>query len=551
VDAADELALARASYEQRAWEEAFARFTAVDRSSLLGPDDLERLAAAAFLAGREADSVRGWERAHRACMRDGPPPGAARAAWWIAFVLLHRGEPARAGGWLARAGRVLDAAAVDCVERGYLLYPAGLQYVGAGDLPAALELFEQAEAVGTRFGDTDLVTLALHALGRIRIMLGEVDRGIALLDEAMVAVVADEVSPILAGDIYCSVIEACHEIFDLRRASEWTQALDDWCRPQPDLVPYRGQCLVHRSELLQLHGAWGEAMTEAERARRRLSDPPGQPALGMAHYQQAELHRIRGAFTEAEEAYGLAVRHGHPAHPGLALLRLFQGRHEAAEAAIRHVVVEVEDRVRRPRLLASFVEIVLASGDVRAAREAADELAALAAALNAPALAAMAAHASGAVQLAEGQLTEATSTLRRGWALWWDLEAPYEAARIRVLLALAFRAAGDLDTAELELEEARRVFRELGAGPDLARATELARTTTPADRAGLTAREFEVLKLVSKGRTNRQIAERLMISEKTVARHLSNLFTKLQVSSRSAATAYAYEHDLVEGRPRR
>jgi DNA-binding NarL/FixJ family response regulator len=541
---ASALARAREAVRKQAWSLAFAGFAEADRQASLDPGDLELLSVAAHLTGKDAESGEALARAHQVFLARGETRRAARCAGWLSFVAQLRGDSAQASGWLSRARRLLETEG-DCVEKGYLLLPIGMAAAQQRDLEAAHAAFVEAASIGQRFGDRDLASLALQGQGRVLVRRGEIAGGVALLDEAMVAVMAGEVSPIVAGGIYCSVIDACGEIFDLRRAQEWTSALEQWCSSQPDMVPYRGHCLIRRAEIMQLRGAWPDALLEARCACERLSQPVPKPAVGAAFYRKAEMHRLLGEVEEAEEAYRAAAEWERVPRPGLALLRLARGEVKAAQSEIRHVVDMVVEPGKRAEALAAQAEIAMAAKDLATARCAADELLKIATKIGAEFLLAVAACTHGSVLVAEGDAPAAVVSLRQALATFRHLEAPYEAARVQVCLARAYRAQGNDESASHELQVAREAFRKLGA------ATDLSWIETPVDLAAtsqagpLTQREIEVVKLVASGITNREIARKLNISEKTVARHLNNIFNKLDLSSRAAATAYAYQHGLL------
>lgn len=535
---------ARASFRRKEWVDARRQLLAVDADTGLEPADLERLALASNFTGDLTGGDLAWERAHHAWLHRGDQAPAVRCAFWLGMRLSEQGERARASGWLSRAARLLEEVPQDCAEHGYLHLPGAMANLGAGKVADAATAFEHAARIAERFADGDLLALARMGLGQCRIARGDVAGGMALLDEVMVTVTSAETSPVPSGIIYCAVIVACQRVFDLHRAQEWTAALDRWSSGQQGLVPFRGQCLVHRSEIMQLHGDWAAALTEAEQAERLMATPRPHPSIGLALRQLADLHRLRGEFAEAEQAYREAGRYGREPQPGLALLRLAQGRVDTAYASIRRVLDETHGDTERWQLLAAYVDIALAADDLAAASTAADELAQVARALATPLLHATEHFARGAVLLAERDHAAAGTALRGSLAIWHELEAPYHAARARALLGVACRHLGDPDSADLELEAAAAVFEHLGAKPDLQRLDVL----RPAGRTppgGLTAREAEVLVLAAAGRTNREIAAELVLSEHTVRRHLQNIFTKLGVSSRAAATAYAFQHDLI------
>jgi len=530
----------RDAYGERAWERAFRELSAADARQALGPDDLWRLGWAGALIGRTDDFRAAIERAHRLYVDAGSLTAGSRCAVWLGLRLASLGDVAQASGWLARARRLLDRLGGDHVENGYLELSEAQRHLGTGDHQAAFEIAEAATRTAERFGDADLHAFALHAQGIARLRQARVQEGLQLLDEAMLAVSRDDLMPIVSGIVYCSVISACSSVYALRRVEEWTVALKAWCDRQPELVPFSGKCMIHRAEIMLLQGTWTEALEEARHAEDRCDR--GDEPDGVAHacYTQGQLHRLRGDFAGAEEAYRRAALLGRDPQPGLALLRLAQGKRDAAWSAIHRALDESRIEAARARLLPAAVEIHLAVGDLDGARTAVRELAEIARAFDEGVLDTIVAHWEGAVAMADGDGAGALATLRRAWRGWQTLGAPYEAARTRELVGLACRSLGDEETARLELEAARVGYQLLGAAADLAR-LEGARTGA----AGLTPRELEVLRLVAGGGTNKAVAAALDISERTVERHLSNIFDKLGVSTRSGATAFAYEHGLA------
>jgi DNA-binding CsgD family transcriptional regulator/tetratricopeptide (TPR) repeat protein len=544
--AADELERGRESYARRAWTDAYEALSRADRAAPLGAEDLELLARSAYMLGRDDDYRGALERAYHAYLNAGDSPRASRCAWWVGHNLLFRGEAAPARGWFARGQRLLEGEERDCVERGYVLIPVLLQHVFSGDYEAAYTTAAEAAEIGERFGDRDLVAIALMEQGHALVRQGRAGEGLRLVDETMVAVTAGELSPIVAGIVNCNTIAFCRDVYELRRAREWTAALTRWCEQQPDMVAHQGLCLVHRAEIMTLGGAWRDALEEAGRVGERFTQGAlNQRALGHASYRQAEVYRLQGEFGAAEAAYREASRLGREPQPGLALVRLAQGSRDAAASAIRRTVSETTQPLKRAALLPAYVEIMLAIGDSRSAGSACRELEEIAERQGSDMLGAMAAQARGEVALAEGDIQAALVPLRKAWQEWHELEAPHEAARVRVLLGLTCRSLDDEDTAAMELEAARDVFAQLGAAPDVAWVEALTPRAPARDTHGLTARELEVLRLVAAGKSNGEIASALVISEHTVARHLQNIYGKLRVRSRTAASRFAFEHDLA------
>jgi DNA-binding NarL/FixJ family response regulator len=556
ADSSDSLLLGRSAFARKAWVDARNHLTAADAAAPLAAGDLELLATAAYLTGHDEASVDVWTRAHTSFLQDGDAARAARCVFWIVLELINRGAQAPAMGWLQRAFQFLDE--IDCPEQGMLLVLRARNEARQGNRQASAESARAAAELADRFDDPELAVLSGLSLAHARARAGHSTEAAMLLDELMVAVTVGNVSPIAVGVVYCAMIEACQAIHDVARAREWTAALSRWCESQPDLVPFRGQCQVHRCEILRLSGDWSRAIAEVEQACAWMTESAARLApsssgagtstftypIGAAHYERAEVYRMRAEFSRAEDAYRLANEFGHSPEPGLALLRLAQGRADAAAVTIRRLLAEGGNPGARARLLSAAVEVLLAVDDRPAAGAAEAELTELACAQGSAYLRALSAQAAGGILLANGEPAAALRQLRTAWMTWQELEAPYDAARVRVLLALGCRALGDQESAGLELDAARRVFERLEAGHDIAIVDRLVQSPGRAT-GGLTARERDVIRLIATGITNRVIAERLGISERTVDRHVSNILRKLDLPSRSAASAYAVEHGLA------
>lgn len=536
----DDLSAARDAFERREWAAAYDGLTDAGASDL-GPDDYARLATAAFLLGKHDTCIKSMQTSYQAQVDAGDNRGAIRCAFWLAMVLITSGDEAVGAGWVARAQRHLEQEHDDLVEAGYVLVHVMYQQIYQHEYELGAELAGEVVEYGRRFRDADLLAVGLMAKGRSLLYGGQVAAGLALLDEAMVGIAADEVSPIFAGMVYCSLIEACQEVSDFGRAAQWTTALARWCDEQPGLVPFTGQCALHRGQIMRLRGAFAEAAEEFDLATRRYATIGATGAAGLAHAERGDVKRIVGDLAAAEVAYDEASALGHEPQPGLALLWLARKRPAAAVAAIRRLLGEAVDPVARSRLLPAAIEILAATGSHDEAEQLTAELATIADSFGTPALQARAAEANAALQF-EHDAAGALTSLRRAARTWNQIGAPYEVARNRVALGRAFRVLGDEQSALAEFAAARRTFEQLGADPAAHEAAHEANASAP---RGLSPREIEVLRLVATGKSNQEIAATLVLSDKTVARHLSNIFTKLDVSSRTAAAAFAFEHALV------
>jgi DNA-binding NarL/FixJ family response regulator len=533
------LSQARELHAQSQWAEAYEQFAAADRDEQLDADDLERYAEAAQILGRGAEAIGLLRRAFNLRVDAGEVDQAITSAFWICQALIINAEFARASGWAAQVRRSMPD-----VDNGWLLFLEAYFLIAAADYDQAARLLARAADMASRHREADLVAFATTVWGRALIKGGRLKEGLSRLDEAMVPVVERDTSPRATSMMYCSAIATCHEAREFGRASEWTHALGAWLDSLPRLGgAYFGNCRIYRAHLMCLRGSWREALDEVAFVCDDLIGNYGQLVAGHAHYQLAEIHRLLGD-PEAEADYRRAAEFGAPTQPGLSLLRLAQGELDKAVLGIRRALAETRGQLERLDLLTAAVRIMLAAGEIDAARQAATELAVIAAVYTTPGVQAELHAARGALALSDGDPAAALSLLRSAARCWREVDAPYAVATVTVLIGLACRAVGDEDAAEVELESARSTFARLGAHPDVHRVEKLLHSTPAV--GPLSAREIEVLKLVAAGKTNHAIAAELFVSERTVHRHVSNIFDKLGVHSRTAAASYAIQHHLVD-----
>lgn len=525
---------ARTAYSRNAWADATELFLRADAEAALDPPDLEALAWAAAIAARDAEMLAALERLYAHHEAEADHENCARAAFWCGLRNMMIGEVGLGSGWLQRAAKHAEATPPDCVQRGYLILPQVFMHRGKGDYEAAINAADRALAFGERTAEADLVALAGSLKGGILFRLGRIDEGYGPIDEAMLLANGGRLSPVVSGVVYCEIVGSCCRVLEMVRAREWTAILDEWCRRNPQARAFNGVCQVHRAEVLQLEGNWAEAYAEAERAGEGLNGTTEQTAMATAAYRRGEILRLRGRVDEAEAEYRLAGKIAIDPQPGLALLRLAQGRADEAAAMIRRAIETAPDMPRKTVLLPAGIEISIACGDLGSAADLCAEMTEIATCFGTEGLARVADQGCGALALARGDAAGAVASLARARQYWSGFGAPYLVARLRVDIARGCTELGDIESAAMELEAAERTFRELGAEPDLARLRTLRGDRTA---GSLTAREREVLALLADGRSNREIAADLGLSPKTVNRHVENIFNKLGVSSRAAAVA--------------
>lgn len=528
----DNLDLARQAHAASDWAAAAAHFDAVD-PDLLSADDLAAYADAVWWLGRVEDNLRLNAAACDAFLADARPVDAAWAALLLGIFYLARGDEPRALGWLARARRHLDGIPESPVH-GYLLLLAEVEAnLQAGRPAAAVDGARRMQELGRRLGQPDLLALGLNGEARALIRSGQVLDGLKLLDEAMVTVRAGRLTPFASGTLYCHTIAICHQVADIHRMSHWVGLAEQWLATLPASAAFGSMCRVHRAQLQLLRGEWAEAEQNVLEVVADL-DASRVDYAAEAWYVAAEARRLRGD-PRAVDAYVEAHARGRDPQPGRALLRLQEGDAVGAATSVRTALAAVgPDPLRRAPLCVAAVETSMAAGRLPDAATAAAELASTASAYATSGLEAMATDARAALLLEGGRAEEALPVLRDAYRRWHELGAAYDAARTGFRLAAAYRTLGDEASATSEVARAEATYTRLGAQQPAAKLPD-----------GLTPREGEVLTLVADGRSNREIGEALYISDRTVARHLTNIYTKIGVASRTQAARYAMDRGMT------
>ena len=508
----------------------------------LSAEDLDDLGLAAWFIGRSDESEQAWDAAHRAYLENGDVDAAIRCVFWIGFTLSEQGDNIRGGAWMTRLFELCENEGAGPGSQAVVATTKSVGEFARGRPEESATLAMEAIRLARAAGDADVEVLATMSLGRALVAAGRIEDGFGQMDQIMLMISSHRVSDRVAGPAYCAVIASCLARWDLERARVWTRDLSSWCDAQQGLRPFRGECSVLRAVVLRAGGEW----SEAEHALAEVADRERRPETREnAVYGLGELHRLRGRRAEAEAAYRLAAELGREVQPGLGLLRRDQGDYTAARSGIARALDAAVEPGRHADLLAAQVELETAHGEVEIAERAAKDLEALAVALDTVYLRAQADRARGLVRISADDSEHALPLLRRSWAAWRRLDAPYEAAMTRVHLGRATRALGDEEGAQLEFDAARSVLALLGAAPDLDRLERFASPASPSAAAGLTRREGEVVGLIARGLSNRRIADELFLSERTVARHVSNILAKLVLPNRAAVTAFAFEHGLT------
>lgn len=539
------LQTAREAYGRGAWADATDLFLRADAESRLNIEDLDRLVWAAGIAARDQEMLAALGRLYEHHLAGQDDEACAKAAFWSGLRHMMIGEVGLGAGWLQRAAKHAEETPSDCVQRGYLLLPQVFMHRDKGDYDAAIEIADNAIAFGENAGDPDLVALAGSLKGGLLFRLGRIEDGYAPIDEAMVLAKSERLSPLVCGVVYCEIVASCCRVFEMVRAREWTEILNDWCRRNPQAKAFNGVCQVHRAEILQFEGNWREAFAEAERAGDGLKGTTEQTAMATAAYRRGEILRLRGDFASADAEYRRAAEIAIDPQPGLALLRLAQGRCEDAAAMIRRALDTSTDMPRKMALLPAGVEIFISCGDLDAAKGLCAEMNKIADVFGTEILARVADQCSGSVALAQADFADAIAALGRVRRFWSRFGAPYLAARLRVDIARACHELGDAEGMDIELDAAEKLFRDLGAEPDLERVRATRGHSEESATDILSAREREVMALMADGGSNRAIAAELGLSPKTVNRHVENIFDKLAVSSRAAAVAKALKTGVI------